>query len=178
MVQPTQPTKDIAGTRNEIHGRCHCGEITFDAEVDPGAVNTRHCTDCQTPSGSAFRVNIPAPAEHFVLLSGTPETYAKTAESCNKRLHAFCGTCAAPIYACAVDNPQSYGSRQDDHAARPVLATTAKLAALGIALGGLARSRAGVRKRGHVTISRAGFVARAAPVPSLDTAVSAGSRRS
>ncbi|MBV8122062.1 MAG: GFA family protein [Alphaproteobacteria bacterium] len=104
MVQPTQPTKDIAGTRNEIHGRCHCGEITFDAEVDPGAVNTRHCTDCQTPSGSAFRVNIPAPAEHFVLLSGTPETYAKTAESCNKRLHVFCGTCATPIYACAVDN--------------------------------------------------------------------------
>jgi len=35
----------------------------------------------------------------------------KTAESSNKRLHAFCGNCGTPIYACAVDNPQSYGLR-------------------------------------------------------------------
>jgi hypothetical protein len=53
----------------------------------------------------------PAPAEHFALLSGTPKTYTKTAESGNKRLHAFCGSCGTQIYACAVDNPQSYGLR-------------------------------------------------------------------
>jgi hypothetical protein len=64
-----------------------------------------------TLSGTAFRINIPAPAEHFVLLSGTPKSYIKTAESGNKRLHAFCGNCGTPIYACAVDNPQSYGLR-------------------------------------------------------------------
>jgi hypothetical protein len=58
-----------------------------------------------------FRVNIPAPAEHFVLLSGTPKTHIKTAESGNKRLHAFCGNRGTPIYACAMDNPQSYGLR-------------------------------------------------------------------
>jgi hypothetical protein len=32
-----------------------------------------------------------------VLLSGTPKTYVKTAESGNKRLHAFCGSCGTPI---------------------------------------------------------------------------------
>ena len=95
----------------KIDGHCHCGQITFEAEVDPNALNICHCTDCQTLSGTAFRVNIPAPAEHFVLLSGTPKTYIKTAESGNKRLHAFCGNCGTPIYACAVDNPQSYGLR-------------------------------------------------------------------
>jgi len=95
----------------KIDGRCHCGEITFEAEVDPDALHICHCTDCQTLSGSAFRANIPAPAEHFVLLSGTPKTYIKTAESGNKRLHAFCGTCGAPIYSSAVENPQSYGLR-------------------------------------------------------------------
>jgi hypothetical protein len=58
----------------KIDGHCHCGEITFEAEVDPNALNIGHCTDCQTLSGSAFRINIPAPAEHFVLLSGTPKT--------------------------------------------------------------------------------------------------------
>jgi hypothetical protein len=95
----------------KIDGHCHCGEITFEAEVDSDALNICHCTDCQTLSGTAFRVNIPASAEHFVLLSGTPKTYIKTAESGNKRLHAFCGSCGTPIYACAVDNPQSYGLR-------------------------------------------------------------------
>ena len=94
----------------KIDGRCHCGEITFEAEVDPDALHICHCTDCQTLSGSAFRMNIPASAEHFVL-RGTPKTYIKTAESGNKRLHAFCGTCGTPIYACAVENPRIYGLR-------------------------------------------------------------------
>ena len=65
----------------KIDGHCHCGEITFEAEVDANALNICHCTDCQTLSGSAFRINIPAPAEHFVLLTGTPKNYMKTAES-------------------------------------------------------------------------------------------------
>jgi len=94
----------------KVDGHCHCGAITFEAEVDPGALSICHCTDCQTLTGSAFRVNIPAPAEHFVL-RGTPTTYVKTAESGNKRLHAFCGNCGTPIYASAVDNPQVYALR-------------------------------------------------------------------
>jgi hypothetical protein len=97
-------------SKMKIDGHCHCGEIAFEAEVDPQALNICHCTDCQTLSGSAFRANIQAPAENFVL-RGKPKTYIKIAESGNKRLHAFCGTCGTPIYACAVDNPQVYGLR-------------------------------------------------------------------
>ena len=94
----------------KIDGHCHCGEIAFEAEVDPNALTICHCTDCQTLTGSAFRVNIPASTEHFVL-RGTPKSYVKTAESGNKRRHAFCGNCGTPIYACAVDNPQVYALR-------------------------------------------------------------------
>jgi len=46
-----------------------------------------------------------------VLRSGTPKSYVKTAESDNKRRHAFCGDCGTPIYACVVDNPQTYALR-------------------------------------------------------------------
>jgi hypothetical protein len=109
----------------KVDGRCHCGEITFEAEVDPNSLNTCHCTDCQTLSGSAFRANIPAPAEHFVL-RGTPKTYIKAAESGNKRLPAFCGNCGTPIYACAVDNPQSYGLRIGTIKHRAILARRRK----------------------------------------------------
>ena len=95
----------------KIDGHCHCGEITFEAEVDPNALTICHCTDCQTLTGSAFRVNIPAPAEHFVLRGNTLKSYVKTVESGNQRRHAFCGNCGTPIYASAVENPPSYGLR-------------------------------------------------------------------
>ena len=34
-----------------IEGGCHCGYITYEAEVDPDAVRICHCTDCQTLTG-------------------------------------------------------------------------------------------------------------------------------
>lgn len=95
----------------KITGHCHCGEITFEAEVDPASVTVCHCTDCQTLTGSTFRANIQAPAGHFVLLTGTPKSYIKTGSSGSKRQHSFCGTCGTPIYSAAVENPASYSLR-------------------------------------------------------------------
>ena len=46
-----------------------------------------------------------------MLRTGTPKSYVKTAESGNKRRHAFCGNCGTPVYACAVDDPPSYSLR-------------------------------------------------------------------
>ena len=95
----------------KIEGGCHCGNITYRAEVDPNTVGICHCTDCQTLTGSAYRANIPAPADSFVLLTGEPKTYVKTAESGTKRVHAFCGNCGTPIYAAAVNSPATYSLR-------------------------------------------------------------------
>jgi hypothetical protein len=95
----------------KIDGRCHCGAITFEAEVDPAMLGICHCSDCQTLSGSAFRANIAAPAAQFALRGDTLKSYVKTAESGNKRRHAFCGNCGTPIYACAVQDPQNYSLR-------------------------------------------------------------------
>ena len=44
----------------KVDGRCHCGFLSYVAEVDPEQVEICHCTDCQTLSGSAFRVVVPA----------------------------------------------------------------------------------------------------------------------
>ena len=95
----------------KVDGSCHCGQITFEAKIDPGAVRICHCTDCQTLTGSAYRLNVQTPAESFVLLSGTPKIYIKTAESGNKRAHAFCRNCGTPIYAAAPHDTPSYGLR-------------------------------------------------------------------
>jgi hypothetical protein len=96
----------------KIDGACHCGAITYEAEVDPAGVRLCHCTDCQTLSGSAFRVTVSAGDGSFALLSGHPTVYMKTAESGAKRAHAFCGDCGTPIYATSAgDGPKKYGLR-------------------------------------------------------------------
>ena len=87
----------------KIDGRCHCGNLSFEAEVDPESVEICHCADCQTLSGSAFRVVVPAIEGSFRLLSGVPKTYVKTAASGNKRIQAFCPDCGTQIYATAAD---------------------------------------------------------------------------
>ena len=88
----------------KVQGRCHCGEITYEAEVEPGTVNVCHCRDCQVLSGTAFRAGIPAPAERFRILTGQPREYIKVADSGNRRLHTFCGTCGSPVYSSAEHN--------------------------------------------------------------------------
>jgi hypothetical protein len=96
----------------KVQGACHCGQIRYEAEVDPDRVSLCNCTDCQILSGSAFRISVPASAASFRMLSGTPTTYIKTADSGAKRRHTFCPGCGAPVYSSAnTDEPQAYSLR-------------------------------------------------------------------
>ena len=83
----------------EVDGRCLCGYLTYEAEVDADAVEICNCTDCQTLSGSAFRVNVPVVRNAFRFLSGEPNTYVKTAASGNRRVLAFCPECGTSVYS-------------------------------------------------------------------------------
>lgn len=82
----------------KVTGGCHCGQITYEAEVNSATVRVCHCTDCQRLTGTPFRVNISARPETFKLKSGMPKNYVRTAESGNKCAHAFCPECGTPIY--------------------------------------------------------------------------------
>ena len=106
-----------------INGGCHCGHITYEAEIDPEKVAICHCTDCQTLSGSAFRTVAPSKEGSFRLLSGELKVYVKIAESGAQRSQAFCPECGTPIYATAVgDGPKIYGIRVGTIQQRDVLA--------------------------------------------------------
>lgn len=83
----------------KVDGRCLCGFLRYEADVDENSVTICNCTDCQIHSGSAFRVTVPARAETFKFLSGKPKTYVKTSESGNTRSLAFCPECGAPVYS-------------------------------------------------------------------------------
>ena len=89
-----------------IDGACHCGQITFTAEIDPARVMACHCSDCQVLSGAPFRVAVSAPIETFVL-RGQPKSYIKVAESGNRRAQLFCPECGTPLFAMAPENATS-----------------------------------------------------------------------
>ena len=96
----------------KVSGGCHCGFISYQAEIDPETVRVCHCADCQTLSGSAFRFNVSTRQGTFNLLSGEPKIYVKTAESGAKRQQSFCPECGTPIYAASMDaRPKTYGLR-------------------------------------------------------------------
>lgn len=111
-----------------VDGGCHCGAITFTAEIDPSLVSICHCTDCQQLTGTAYRAVAPAPAAN-VKINGTPAIYVKTsAESGARRRQAFCGTCGTPIYASEdSDTPALLGLRLGAVRQRAELAPQAQI---------------------------------------------------
>jgi len=96
----------------KIDGRCHCGHVSFEAEADPEGTTICNCTDCQTMSGAPLRAVAYTRPGTFVLLSGEPKEYAKTAESGAIRLQGFCPHCGTAIYGTSVgDEPKVYSIR-------------------------------------------------------------------
>jgi hypothetical protein len=96
----------------KIDGRCHCGYVSFEAEADPETTAICNCTDCQTISGAPLRANIMTRPGTFLLLSGEPTVYRKTADSGAVRLQGFCPRCGTALYSTSVgDDPKAYAVR-------------------------------------------------------------------
>ena len=93
-----------------VHGRCHCGAIEFEADIDPELAVICNCSDCQIFSGAPFRAIVPAPAASFQM-RGEPRIYVKRADSGRLRAQAFCGQCGTSIYSAGPDAPSRYNVR-------------------------------------------------------------------
>lgn len=90
-----------------VTGACHCGAVTFEAEIDESKVLVCHCTDCQVIASSAFRVGALVLREHFSI-KGPVKEYAKIGTSGNRRVQLFCPECATGIYSYTPDNAGPY----------------------------------------------------------------------
>ena len=78
----------------KVDGRCLCGYLSYEAEVDENLVEICNCTDCQALSGSAFRVNVPVIDGMFRFLSGDPKTY--------------CPACGTSVYSRPEDGKDGF----------------------------------------------------------------------
>ncbi|MQJ98193.1 GFA family protein, partial [Escherichia coli] len=82
----------------KIHGQCHCGNIRYEAEIEPDNLTVCHCDDCQKLTGSPFRVTITAPRSD-IHIDGEPKIYRRQAENGNTRLMYFCPECGSSLFA-------------------------------------------------------------------------------
>lgn len=100
----------------QVHGSCHCGQVTFTSEAKPEHTVVCHCRDCQVMSGGPYRSIVSSKESDFVLLSGELTLYYKTGDSGNPRELAFCNRCGSHIYATSragdeATEPRSFGLR-------------------------------------------------------------------
>ena len=95
----------------KIDGECLCGNVAYEAEIDPQKVIICHCTDCQTHSASAYRYGAMVRADDFRLTRGALKHFDKTAESGARRRLSFCPECGTSIHGTSVDAPVVYSLR-------------------------------------------------------------------
>ncbi|WEX07768.1 GFA family protein [Chelativorans sp. AA-79] len=96
----------------KVDGQCHCGYVTYEAEIDPERVSICHCTDCQRLTGSPYRVTVTASPSNIRLTGRPPKVYLKTAESGRMRRQYFCPDCGSPLFTSGEDpQAQDWGIR-------------------------------------------------------------------
>jgi len=81
-----------------IDGRCHCGAVTYQADIDPDRVSICHCTDCQVLTGSPYRVTAICSRDRIRITGKPPKIYAKTGDNGRTRLQHFCPECGSPLF--------------------------------------------------------------------------------
>ena len=91
----------------QVTARCHCGQLTISAQIDPQKVFVCFCTDCQKMSGTAFRTVTPA-LQGTVRVEGQVTHYVKTADSGNLRVQGFCPVCGSQMYSKTNGNEPAY----------------------------------------------------------------------
>jgi hypothetical protein len=94
-----------------IDGQCHCGRVTYEAEIDPQKVTVCHCTDCQSLTGSPYRVTVICSAEAVRLTGKPPKLYAKKGDNGLARLQHFCDECGTPLFTSGDGGPDDWGIR-------------------------------------------------------------------
>jgi hypothetical protein len=81
----------------QIDGRCHCGHVSYVAEIDPDDISICHCTDCQQLTGTAFRVSATTTRDKVRMTGEEPRVYEKRGDNGRRRFQYFCPMCGSPI---------------------------------------------------------------------------------
>ncbi|TVY90662.1 hypothetical protein LAWI1_G001416 [Lachnellula willkommii] len=79
-------------------GGCFCSKIRMSYSGEPNAHVLCHCLDCRKISGSSYSNNLVVPENNFKIVSGTPKTISKVADTGKNITSHFCGDCGTTLY--------------------------------------------------------------------------------
>jgi hypothetical protein len=82
-----------------IDGQCHCGRVSYQAEIDPERVSICHCTDCKILTGSPYRVTVICSGEQIRMTGKPQKIYAKIGDNGRARFQHFCPDCGSPLFS-------------------------------------------------------------------------------
>ncbi|KAI0466545.1 Mss4-like protein [Xylaria cf. heliscus] len=80
------------------NGGCFCGKVRYSVEGEPQAKVLCHCHDCRKITGSTYSTNIIVAGPNFKLVSGTPKSIGKKADSGREIVSHFCGDCGSTLW--------------------------------------------------------------------------------
>ena len=86
-------------------GRCLCGAVTFEVTGEPAMQGNCHCLDCKRATGAGFATIAFFKEEQFQLLSGTPKSFAHTADSGSEMSKSFCPDCGSLLFGSNSSRP-------------------------------------------------------------------------
>ena len=95
----------------QIDGQCHCGRVTYQAEIDPAKVSICHCTDCQNLTGSPYRVTVICSAAQVRMTGAAPKVYPKQGDNGRTRFQHFCEACGSPLFSSGEGGTDDWGIR-------------------------------------------------------------------
>jgi hypothetical protein len=82
-----------------IEGGCRCGATRYTLALDaPLPIYACHCRDCQTMSGSAFAMQLPAP-QGALDVTGDLVSWKHPSRSGSEAVQYFCATCRTRLYS-------------------------------------------------------------------------------
>lgn len=80
-----------------ISGRCTCGEVRVELEVENLRTSICHCFACKQRSGSVFGFQTRVEKSQFTS-TGDTKTYLRVGDDGNEITHHFCPTCATTLF--------------------------------------------------------------------------------
>ena len=88
-----------------IEGGCVCGAIRYRLNAAPLSLSACHCKRCQSYSGGAYSMSMPALRKDFEILQGVATEYNEPADSGRTLAVFFCAKCGTRVWHAPAHSP-------------------------------------------------------------------------
>jgi hypothetical protein len=82
-----------------FQGGCACGAVRYEVGVEPLAVASCHCRDCQYASGGGPSIVVVVPKGAVKITKGKVKDFTKNADNGKPITRQFCAECGTPMFS-------------------------------------------------------------------------------